>query len=147
MAREVTAGKDRDTHLLMKHKAPDSHHGGPSVVELDGALLQLDLVAERVPAEVEETIPVIPREFGLASRPVGLTVDDLGDDEEESHLKGDELTLLAPVLKLTPNGCCKMVSFQKRLGKVCRERNLQGQRRQRNHQECPRSQGSELRPQ
>ncbi|EJK61974.1 hypothetical protein THAOC_17442, partial [Thalassiosira oceanica] len=56
--------------------------------------------AERVPAKVNPAIPVIPREFGLASRPVGLTVDDLGDDEEESHLKGDELTLLTSVLKL-----------------------------------------------
>ena len=42
--------------LLVDHKSEDAHHGGTAVVELDGALGELGLLVEGVPAEVDGAI-------------------------------------------------------------------------------------------
>ena len=51
----------------MHHEAEDAHHGGPAVVELDGALAELGVLGEGVPAEVEGTVAEISGELSLAS--------------------------------------------------------------------------------
>jgi hypothetical protein len=37
------------SELLMDHKSKDSHHGGMTVVQLDGTLGELGLLVEEVP--------------------------------------------------------------------------------------------------
>jgi hypothetical protein len=48
------------------HKGKDSHLGGTALVELDGALLELGLFIEGVPAEVDGSVTEVTREFGFA---------------------------------------------------------------------------------
>jgi len=52
---------------LVHHKAEDAHLGGAAVVELNATLLQLGLLVEGVPAEVNESIAEVTHELGLAS--------------------------------------------------------------------------------
>ena len=40
----------------MNHQTKDTHHGGTALVELDGALAELGLFVECVPARVEEVV-------------------------------------------------------------------------------------------
>ena len=53
--------------LLVHHEAKDAHHGGTAVVELNGTLAELGVLAEGVPAEVEGAIAEISGELSLAS--------------------------------------------------------------------------------
>jgi hypothetical protein len=43
-------GKERDTHLFMHHKAENAHHGGTSIVDLNGAFAGLGGRIKRIPA-------------------------------------------------------------------------------------------------
>ena len=70
--------------LLVDHEAKDAHHGGTAVVELDGALGELGLLIEGVPAEVEGAIAEIAGELGLAG-------DILHDEELKDANEGDDL--------------------------------------------------------
>ena len=69
----------------MHHEAKDAHHGGTAVVELNGTLALLGLIAELVPAEVEGAVAEISGELGSAG-------DVLHDEELEETNKEDELT-------------------------------------------------------
>ncbi len=68
----------------MNHKAEDSQHGGTSVVELDGTLLQLGLLREGVPSEVNFSVAEISREFTLSG-------DILHDEQFKESNEGDNL--------------------------------------------------------
>ena len=71
----------------MDHEAEDAHHGGTAVVELDGALGELGLLIEGVPAEVEGTVAEVTGEFtGL-----GTVGGVLHDEELEEANEGDDL--------------------------------------------------------
>ena len=73
--------------LLVDHEAEDAHHGGTAVVELDGALGELGLLIEGVPAEVEGTVAEVTGEFtGL-----GTVGGVLHDEELEEANEGDDL--------------------------------------------------------
>lgn len=87
LARKVSAGKDADAHNLVGDQTPDTHHCGASVVELNSALLQFLLVTELVPSKVEGTVSVITNKLGGDSSDLaGVSVADLGHNEEGSHL-------------------------------------------------------------
>ena len=49
--------------LLVDHKGEDSHLGGTAVVELDGTLLELLLLRELVPSEVDVSITEVTNEL------------------------------------------------------------------------------------
>ena len=49
--------------LLMHHKSEDSQLGGTSVVQLNSTLLELGLLVEGVPAEVNVVITEVSDEF------------------------------------------------------------------------------------
>ena len=70
--------------LLVHHEAKDAHHGGTAVVELNGTLAELGVLAEGVPAEVEGAIAEIAGELGLAG-------DVLHDEELKDANEGDDL--------------------------------------------------------
>ena len=73
--------------LLVDHEAKDAHHGGTAVVELDGALGELGLLIEGVPAEVEGSVAEVTGEVtGL-----GTVGGVLHDEELEEANEGDDL--------------------------------------------------------
>jgi len=78
------------SELLVNHKAKNAHHSGAALVELDGTLLELPLLALLVPAEVETVTEVSP-EFRL-SGDVGHDADlkegNEGQDLEKTS-RGD----------------------------------------------------------
>jgi hypothetical protein len=49
--------------FLMNHKSEDSHHGGTAVVQLNGTLLELGLLIELIPAEVNVSVTEVTNEF------------------------------------------------------------------------------------
>ena len=72
----------------MSPRIPENtHRRCSSVVELDGALLQLRLVGIPVPAEVEEAIPEVSGEFSRSGA-VGRVLHDekLQPTNEDSNL-------------------------------------------------------------
>jgi len=50
----------------MDHKSKDSHHGGTSVVQLNGTLGKLGLLIEGVPSKVKSTVTEVTNELVLA---------------------------------------------------------------------------------
>mmetsp|Transcript_8647 Transcript_8647/g.17722 ORF Transcript_8647/g.17722 Transcript_8647/m.17722 type:complete len:127 (+) Transcript_8647:649-1029(+) len=54
-------------NLFVHHEAKDTHHGGTSVVQFNGTLSKLGLGAKIIPAEVNEPVTEITREFTCAS--------------------------------------------------------------------------------
>ena len=103
LSRKVPSGKDGVAHDFVGHKSPDSHHSGTSIVQLNRALLEFHLIAQFVPSEVKDSVTVITDELGLIVQPVSITVDDLGNHEEGSHLQQDVGSVLA-VQKCLPGG-------------------------------------------
>ena len=77
---------DGASELLVDHEAEDAHLGGTAVVELDGALLELGLLIEGIPAEVEGTVAEIAGELG-GSGDV-LHDGELEEADEEDDLDG-----------------------------------------------------------
>ena len=51
---------DGASDLLVDHKSKNSHHSGTALVELNGTLLELPLLALLVPAEVVSITEVAP---------------------------------------------------------------------------------------
>ena len=81
------------TELVMNSETEDAHHGGTALVELDGALLELLLLGEGVPAEVnaEGHVAEIAGELtgsGNVAHDKELEPSDEEDDLEEA-LAGD----------------------------------------------------------
>jgi len=62
--RVIAKGND----LFMDHKSEDAHHGGTAVVELNGTLLKLGLLIERVPAEVNVSVTEVSNMLVASSR-------------------------------------------------------------------------------
>ena len=78
--------------LLVDHKSEDTEHGGTAVVELDGTLLELGLLGEGIPAEVEGTVAEVTGEFtGLGTVGGVLHDEELEEANEEEDL--DETSL------------------------------------------------------
>ncbi len=75
---------EESSEFLMDHESEDSHHGGTTVVQLDGTLGQLGLLVEGVPAEVDRAVAEVADEFVLAS---GV----LHDSELEESNEGEDL--------------------------------------------------------
>jgi hypothetical protein len=94
LAWKVSSWKDAVTNHFVNDKAPDSHHGGTSVVQLNGALLQLGGSIKVVPSKVEGSVTVVTNKFSLGISPVGITIDDFGNGEESKHLQKDILSVL-----------------------------------------------------
>ena len=67
----------------MNHKSKDSHLGGTALVELDGTLLQLLLIVEGVPSEVNVVVTEVTDE--VSSGDV-LHNSKLKDSNEENDL-------------------------------------------------------------
>jgi hypothetical protein len=69
---------------LMDHQSEDPELGGTAVVELDGALLELGLFVEGVPAEVDPAVAEVANELVASPRDVthegALKDADEGDD-------------------------------------------------------------------
>ena len=84
---------DGASELLVHHKSENTHHGGTAIVELDSALLELLLLGEGVPAEVnaEGHVAEIAGELtgsGDVAHDKELEPSDEEDDLEEA-LAGD----------------------------------------------------------
>lgn len=86
-------GKDliEIAELLVDHDSQDSHLGGTSIVELDGALLLLPFVGLLVPAKVKGTVAEISHELGLEAVVASGSgrVGGLHEEEGEAHLSND----------------------------------------------------------
>mmetsp|Transcript_5431 Transcript_5431/g.11468 ORF Transcript_5431/g.11468 Transcript_5431/m.11468 type:complete len:282 (+) Transcript_5431:148-993(+) len=82
--RQVVSGKDGDSHHFVDNKSPDSHHGGTSVVQLNGALGELGLLIEGVPAVVKGSVTEVSREFRFSG-------NILHDSKLEESNEGDDL--------------------------------------------------------
>ena len=59
----LNRGDEGDSQLLVDHKGKDTHHGGTSLVELDGTLLKLGLLVKGVPAKIEGVVTEVTDEF------------------------------------------------------------------------------------
>ena len=69
----------------MDHKSKNSHHGGTSIVELDGTLLELGVFVEFVPSEIEGSVAEVTNEF------VSSSGDVLHDTEFKDTAEGNDL--------------------------------------------------------
>ena len=90
---QIANDGEGSTELVVDGKAKDAHHGGTALVELDGALLELLLLGEGVPAEVnaEGHVAEIAGELtgsGNIAHDEELEPSDEEDDLEEA-LTGD----------------------------------------------------------
>ena len=77
---------DGASELLVDPEAEDAHLGGTAGVELDGALLELGLLREGVPAEVEGTVAEVTGELGSSGDV--LHDGELEEADEEDDLDG-----------------------------------------------------------
>jgi hypothetical protein len=68
----------------VNHKSKDSHHGGTSVVQLDGTLGKLGLLIEGIPTEVKSSVTEITNELALSG-------DILHDGKLEEANEGQDL--------------------------------------------------------
>jgi len=68
----------------MHHKSKDTHHGGTSLVQLNSTLLQLGLLIEGIPSEVNGTVAEVTDELSSG--------DILHDKELKETNKGDNLS-------------------------------------------------------
>jgi len=70
--------------LLVDHKSEDSHHGGTAVVELDGTLLELGLLVEVIPAEVNVSVTEVTDELVSSSRNIAHkgTLEDSNESND-----------------------------------------------------------------
>ena len=91
LARSLESSNNRDgsSQLFVDHKSEDSHHGGTSVVELDGTLGELGLFVEVVPSEVEGSVSEVTDELVSGSWDV-LHDTELEDSDEGEDLDGTE---------------------------------------------------------
>jgi hypothetical protein len=76
----------------VNHKSKDSHHGGTSLVKLDGTLLKLGLLIERVPSEVDGSVTEISNEFTRLGTVGGVFHDEkLKESDESNNLEKSSL--------------------------------------------------------
>ncbi len=71
--------------MFVDHKSEGSHHGGTSVVELDGTLGKLGLLVKGVPSKVKGSVAEVTDEF------VSGSLNVLHDEEFEGGNKGNNL--------------------------------------------------------
>ena len=80
----VSEGDD----LLVNHKSKNSHHGGTSIVQLNGALGKLGLLIELIPSEINvsvtEVTNVLVSGSGNITHEGTLKDSDEGDDLDKS---------------------------------------------------------------
>ena len=75
------------TELVMNSETEDAHHGGTALVELDGALLELLLLGEGVPAEVNAEGHVAEIAGDLSGSGNVAHDKELGPSDEEDDLE------------------------------------------------------------
>ena len=86
---EFSNNWDRASELLVDHKSKNSHHGGTSVVELDGTLGKLGLFIEGVPSEVKSSVAEVTRELALSGNI--LHYEKLKSSNEGNNLQKSSL--------------------------------------------------------
>mmetsp|Transcript_25720 Transcript_25720/g.37966 ORF Transcript_25720/g.37966 Transcript_25720/m.37966 type:complete len:189 (+) Transcript_25720:33-599(+) len=94
MTREVSTRQDGYTHKFMGNKAPDTHHSSTSVIQFNCALLQLCCIIKFIPTKIKGAVTVVTYELCLVIQPSGITVDNLSNNEEGSHLVKDVHAIL-----------------------------------------------------
>ena len=73
----------------MHHQTEDSHHGGTSVVKLNGALSELGLGSKFIPSKVDESVSEVTSEFALISESLTNQVANVSkniQDDEQGYL-------------------------------------------------------------
>ena len=80
--------------LLVDHKSKNTHLSGTSIVQLNGTLSPLRIIAQLVPSKVKGTVTEITDVFGFVIEPFGITVDNSGNGEKGKHLQKDVLAIL-----------------------------------------------------
>ena len=73
------------SELFVDHKSEDSHHGGTAVVKLDGTLLELGLLIEGVPSQVNVSVTEVTDELVSGSRNI-LHETNFEESNEGDHL-------------------------------------------------------------
>jgi len=84
---QITNNGEGSTELVVDGKAEDAHHGGTALVELDGALLELLLLGEGVPAEINAEGHVAEITDELAGSGNVAHDKELEPSDEEDDLK------------------------------------------------------------
>ena len=74
------------SELLVNHKSKDSHHGGTSVVQLNGTLGELGLLIEGVPSEIKGSVTEVSNELSLSGNI--LHDSELKESNEGKDLEG-----------------------------------------------------------
>ena len=84
---QITNNGEGSTELVMDGKAKDAHHSGTALVELDGTLLELLLLGEGVPAEVNAEGHVAEIAGELAGSSNVAHDEELKPSDEEDNLE------------------------------------------------------------
>ncbi|KAL7512913.1 hypothetical protein ACHAXN_010147 [Cyclotella atomus] len=87
MPQTITSGSSNGevtSNLLVHHKSKNSHHGGTSVVQLNSTFLQLGLLVELVPSEVNGTVTEVTDELSSS--------DVLHDEKLKETNEGNNLS-------------------------------------------------------
>ena len=81
--------RDSSSELLVNHKSKDTHHGGTSVVQLNGTLLKLGILIKCIPSEVDGAVTEVTDEV-TGGGTVGTVLHDskLQEANEGKHLEG-----------------------------------------------------------
>jgi len=85
ISKELVNNERFPVQLIMDHESKNSHLRRAPIVQLDSPLELLLFLRERVPTEIDRTIPKITWELALAS-------NVLHDEELEEADEGDDLT-------------------------------------------------------
>ena len=84
IANLLNIGQKAIVKAFVNHKPKNSHHGGTSLVQLNGALLKLGLLVKSVPSKVDVSITEVTREFTSS-------VDILHDEHLKESNESDKL--------------------------------------------------------
>ena len=84
---ELSDDRHISSELLVDHESKDAQHSGTAVVELDATLEELGLLIERVPSEVDVTVPEVTNELsGLGTIGLVLHDEELKKTNEKKNL-------------------------------------------------------------
>ena len=94
MTGKITTWKNRNSHVLVNDKTPDSHHGCASIVQLDTALSKLSLFVKFVPPKVQRSVSVVTHKLCLVVEPIRIAVDNFCQNKKEKHLDSNNTATL-----------------------------------------------------
>jgi hypothetical protein len=113
---ELTNNWHGSSELLMNHKSKDTHHGGTSVVQLNGTLGELGLFIKGVPAEVKGTVTEVTNVLIASSLNV-LHNSKLKESNEGKDLEGSgnrNLEGASPSLSDVTEGGSRVVNVSRK---------------------------------